>query len=174
MKSMRKMLLFVLLGLPFLFNACNNAAEVSSESKTANTETEKNLAAFRAVSEAFKTGDVSKIDSVVAADFVDHTERGDLGRDSLKSMIVQVHKSMPEMKSETIKEMADGDYVFGLFRYKGTSNGEMGMPAGPYDFKSMEVVRFKDGMAVEHWAYMEMTEMMKMMAPKTDTTKKKK
>jgi predicted SnoaL-like aldol condensation-catalyzing enzyme len=108
----------------------------------------------------------------VSSDFVDHTERGDLGRDSLKAMIVTMHQQMPDMKSEVIKEMADDEYVFGLIRYTGTSNGQMGMPAGPYDFRSLEVVKFKDGKAVEHWAYMEPREMMKMMAPPQDANKK--
>ncbi len=69
------------------------------------------------------------------------------------------------MKMEMIKEMADDDYVFSLMRYTGTSNGQMGMPKGPYDMKTMEVVKFKDGKAVEHWAYMQPADVMKMMPP---------
>ena len=49
-----------------------------------NTEEQKNLAASNVITKAFQTGDVSGIDSVVADDFVDHTDRGDkIGRDSL-------------------------------------------------------------------------------------------
>jgi len=168
---MRK-IFFLLLGtLPFAFYACNNATETASEAKATNTATDQNLASFRMVSDAFKTGDISKIDSAVAADFVDHTERGDLGRDSLKAMIVMTHQQMPDMKAEVVKELADGDYVFCIQRYTGTSNGQMGMPAGPYDFNAMEVVRFKDGKAVEHWAYMEPRVMMKMMPSPADAKK---
>ena len=52
----------------------------------------------------------------------------------------------------------------------------MGMPNGPYDMKSIEVAKFKDGKAVEHWGFMDMQDMMKMMPPqpnmsKTDTSK---
>jgi hypothetical protein len=43
----------------------------------------------------------------------------------------------------------------------------------PIDFHSLEVSKFKDGKAVEHWSYMQPKEMMAMMAPHTDTTKKK-
>jgi hypothetical protein len=35
--------------------------------------------------------------------------------------------------------------------------------AGPYDMNGIEVVRFKDGKAVEHWAFMDARDMMKMM-----------
>lgn len=75
---------------------------------------------------------------------------------------------------ELIKELADDEYVFSLMRFTGTSDGAM-MPAGPYDMQALQVVRFKDGKAVEHWEYMEPREMMKMMPPQPamDTTQKK-
>ena len=170
---MRKNLLFLLIGLPFIFVACNNATtETASEAKTENSAADKNLASFHIVADAFESGDISKIDSAVAADFVDHTERGDQGRDSLKARIVSMHQQMPDMKSEVVKELADGEYVFGILRYTGTSKGQMGMPPGPFDFNAMEVVRFKDGKAVEHWGYMEPRVMMKMMPPPADAGKK--
>ena len=31
--------------------------------------------------------------------------------------------------------------------------------------KAMEVVRFKDGLAVEHWSYMQPADVIKMMPP---------
>lgn len=134
----------------------------------------KNLAAFHTVDNAFMTGDISQIDSVVASDFVDHGEKGDGNRDSLKAMIAAMKKSDKDTKSETKKEFADDEYVMGWMHWTGTSDGSMeGMPAGPYDMAEIEVVRFKDGKAVEHWSFMEPRELMKMMAPKsgTDTTK---
>lgn len=36
--------------------------------------------------------------------------------------------------------------------------------AGSYEMNGVEVVRFKDGKAVEHWAFMDAREIMKMMA----------
>ncbi len=42
---------------------------------------EKNLAASHIVNAAFQTGDISKIDDAIAADFVDHSDRGDMNRD---------------------------------------------------------------------------------------------
>jgi predicted SnoaL-like aldol condensation-catalyzing enzyme len=66
-------------------------------------------------------------------------------------------------KTEIIKELADNDYTFSWLRFTGTSAGKMEMPAGPYDMKMIEVVRFKDGMAVEHWNFMEPADMKKMM-----------
>ena len=161
-----------------LFLISCNDTNTATDSK--DDQAQKNLESARKIAKAFETGDATAIDSVVADDFVDHTDRGDkVGRDSLKAMINFVKANFKDMKGETIKDMADGEYVFQLMRYTGTSDGTMGMPAGPYDMRSMEVSRFKDGKAVEHWAFMEVSEMMKMMGtgqpamPPADTTKVK-
>ena len=168
---MKKTFSLLAIGLIFGCLSCNDdktektAADTMTTEKKDNSMAEKNLAASHIVNTAFETGDPGKIDDAIAADFVDHTDQGDKGRDSLKTMITTMHKSFPDMKMEVIKEMADNDYVFSLMRYSGTSNGQMGMPKGPYDMKVIEVVRFKDGKGVEHWAYMQPTDVMKMMPP---------
>ncbi|MEI9910196.1 MAG: ester cyclase [Bacteroidota bacterium] len=141
--------------------ACNNE-KTAAETKD-NSKAEKNLAAVHAVNKAFETGDVSVLDSVVADDFVDHTDRGDkTGKDSLKAAIAWSRADSKDMKATIIKELADDEYAMVWQRYTGTSNGGMGKP-GPYDMKSLEVVRFRDGKAVEHWAFTEMQDVMKMM-----------
>ena len=173
---MRKILFFVLIAAPFLMNSCNNAAESSTASPASsnNSMAEKNLASNSIVVDAFKTGDASKIDSAVASDFVGHTEGPDMGRDSLKAMIVAMKKQFADMKTDVLKTVGDDEYVFCLMRFTGTSDGTMGMPKGPYDFHSLEVSRFKDGMAVEHWSYMQPKEMMAMMPPMPKEEGKKK
>ncbi|MDB5222140.1 MAG: hypothetical protein JWN83_807 [Chitinophagaceae bacterium] len=141
--------------------SCNNATtDKGSDAR------QKNLAASDIIDKAFQTGDVSKIDSVISPDFVDHSDRGDFkGTDSLKAMVKFVHENMKDMKTEKLHELADDDYVFSWMRWTGTSNGAGGMPSGPYDMHAMEISKFKDGKAIEHWTYMDMKEMMKMMPP---------
>ena len=179
---MRKIFFVLSAGLFCFFTACNSDTKTdSSMSSTDNSMTQKNLDATHVVTKAFETGDASMIDSAVASDFVDHSEHGDMGRDSLKAMITGMHKEFPDMKMDVIKEVGDNEYVFSLMRVTGTSNGAMGMPKGPYDMHQIQVVRFKDGMAVEHWEYEQPVEMMKMMGQmkpmdnkmSADTTKKK-
>jgi predicted SnoaL-like aldol condensation-catalyzing enzyme len=172
---MKKYLFAVSSGLFLFCMSCNNpAGDTKTGDNKLSEQAEKNLAASHIVVDAFQTGDISKIDSAIASDFVDHTERGDMGRDSLKSMIKMWHGASKDAKTEIIKELADDEYVFSWMRFSGSSDGSMGMPAGPYDMRSIEVVRFKDGKAVEHWGFMEPREMMKMMQKMPmDTTKKK-
>ena len=159
-----KKFLFILFAAAscFLF-ACNTKDATTGGTSDA---ARKNLDAFHAVDNAFQSGDISRIDSVVASDFVDHTPKGDVvGTDSLKAMITMMKKA-GTMKSETKKEFADDEYVMAWLHWTGTSDGSLpDMPAGPFDMNGIEVVRFKDGKAVEHWAFMDAREMMKMMGP---------
>ena len=137
-------------------------ADTPAADKTASSMAQKNLDAMHVVDKAFETGDVSGIDSVVADNFVDHTDKGDMNRDSLKAMI-KISAKDKTMKMETTKELADDDYVFAMMHMTGTGDGVM-MPAGPYDMHSVEVVKFSNGKAVEHWGYMGMGDVAKMMA----------
>jgi predicted SnoaL-like aldol condensation-catalyzing enzyme len=154
----------------------SSTSDTMSSDKKDNSTVEKNLAASRAVSDAFGSGNVSALDSIVADDFVDHTSTGDKkGRDSLKAMIAWVRATNKNMKMEIKKELADNDYVMTWMRFTGTSEGGMGMPAGPYDMTAIQLARFKDGKIVEHWEFMEPREMMNMMPgpPKPDDKSKK-
>jgi predicted ester cyclase len=158
-----KKLLIIAAGLLFIVSACNSKKE-DGDGGGMSERTKKNLKANQTVLDAFQSGDVSKIDSVVADDFVDHTDRGDWNRDSLKSMIKMMHGSGNDMKFELKKELADDDYVMAWYLFSGTSDGSMGMPAGPYSMNSIEVSRYnQDSKIVEHWGFMEMRDAMKMM-----------
>ena len=138
----------------------------SCNMKTDNAVAQKNLAAADSIGNAFQTGNASSLDSVVSDDFVDHTDMGDKkGRDSLKAMVNFIHSNMKDMKTEKVGEVADGDYVYSWNRYSGTSDGSMGMPKGPYNMGFIELTKFKDGKAVEHWAFIDSRDMMKMMPP---------
>lgn len=159
---MRKILFAAIAGLLCICTACNNPNADASNGNSKDRE--KNLAASQTITKAFQTGDVSGIDSVVADEFIDHTDRGDMkGRDSLKAMVKFVHANFKDMKTETLREVADGDYVWSWMRYTGTSDGSMGMPKGPYDMQAIELAKFKDGKAIEHWSFIEAQDMMAMM-----------
>ena len=92
-----------------------------------------------------------------------------------KAMKGKPHKAMKkDMKTEKIRDAADGDYVYSWMRYSGTSDGSMGMPKGPYSMSVIELAKFNNGKAVEHWSFLEMPDMAKMMGQHpADTTKMK-
>ena len=150
---MRKILLP---GIAFCFiviSSCNSGPDTKVASATVSTQAQKNIDADKMISQAFETGDPSKLDSAVSADFVDHTDMGDKkGIDSLKSGVNMVHTQFKDMKMEMKRQWADDEYVVDWVRYTGTNpTPMMGMPAGPYDIKGMEITRFANAKAVEHW-----------------------
>ena len=175
---MKKFLFIVSAALLAFFSSCSN-------NTGANSEGEKNISVVHAVNDAIESGDVSKLDQYIAADGIDHAgEHGDIkGLDSIKAYLKKLHDEYPDMKLEEVQEAANGDYVFSLTRFTGTNVvPSMGAPAGThFDMSSVQVIKFKDGKAVEHWEYMTMADMMKMMpgsnmgmenmGAKMDTTK---
>ena len=173
---MKKIFFAAIAGLLCICTSCGTKTESASGM---SDKAQKNMAASDAIGKAFETGDISKIDSVVADDFVDHTDQGDKkGKDSLKAMITMTHGMMKDMKMEKVHGLADDDYVFSWMHYSGTSDG-VGMAKGPYSLNEIEVSKYKDGKATEHWTFVNMMEMMKMMPPadmshmKMDTIKAK-
>lgn len=147
--------------------SCQNA----SNSNMANSQGEKNKMSTHDIYQGIETGDTSKLTSI-ADDAIDHmgphgTEIN--GGDNIKKMLADMHNHVKDLKLESTVMGTDstGDYVFSLCRFTGTTvDSSMGMPAGgKMDSKSVDVIRFKDGKAVEHWGFMDPQEMMKMMPP---------
>ena len=156
---MKKIVFFAAAGLLCILWSCNEAKEDT-------TKTTKPPMSARAVYDAIESGDVSKLDSFLAKDIVDHSDRGDIvGRDSVKAEIADIHNHFSDLKMDIISEASDGDYGFTLHTFKGVAkDSTMGMPVGTkVDSKGVDVVRFKDNMIVEHWMFYEAQEMTKMM-----------
>jgi hypothetical protein len=65
--------------------------------------------------------------------------------------------------------------------FVGTGDGSMGIPPGPFNIHTIELSKYKDGKATEHWGFWEtrevveqMKEMQHGMGNKPDSTKMKK
>jgi len=178
---MKKFITIISVGLALSCISCNNSAG-------GNTQGEKNMETVKAVDRAIESGDLSKLDQYIAADGVDHGA-GDHGEDikgldSIKAYLGHMHDHYRDLKLEEVQQAANGDYVFTLSRFKGTSSVQsMGAPAGTsFDMTTVEVVKFNaEGKATDHWGYLTMADAMKMMgggnmemppgANKMDTTK---
>jgi len=165
---MRKILLSALIAF-ICFTGCTN----ESKPDTSTTdEAKRNVEISNLINEAYRTGDASKVDSVVSPDYIDHTDRGDMkGIDSLKAGIRWIHENMRDMKIELRKQWADNEYVSSWMHYTGTNSNAMpGFPAGPYDWTTIELTRYKNGKLVEHWGFMEVQSVVKMMQPANGIT----
>ena len=153
---------------------------------TASARTKKNQESNQAILKMFETGDFSKMGDYIAADAVDHSgPTGEVkGLDSIKAMFQYFTSTMSDTKIEVVKELADDDYVMSWVKQTWTAKIDdpmMGMKAG--DRRSMEGVEVTkynaDGKVTDHWGFVSMAEMMKMMPQpsmdmnKMDTTVKK-
>ncbi len=162
---MKKIFLFFLAAGSLLFLSCNNEGGMSAAAK-------KNKETNDAIMKAYEAGDFSKMGDYIAADAVDHGgETGDIkGLENIVNEMKRYHAMMPDMKATMSRSLADDEYVFTWATMTGTMNGKA------VTMSSVDVSKFKDGKAVEHWVYMDPKEMMQMMpptpAPVTDTLKK--
>ena len=174
-----------LLLLAFGFMACKN--EKTNETTTTSTSASTNAANMQAIYTGIENGDVSKFDDYMSEDIMDHTMDGDVnGRDNVKARLVSLKGMVSNLKMEMLANAtsADGQYHFALVKMTGTTtNDRMGRPTNtPINETSVDVVKLKDGKAVEHWGFEDPAEMMKMMsgsggmkpnAPTIDTLNKR-
>jgi predicted ester cyclase len=176
---MKKLILVSFAAVCSFFIACD------SDQDEISAVTKKNMEVNKAIMTAYEAGDFSKMGDYIAADAVDHgSEKGDVkGLDSIVAMMKMYRNSMSDMKSEVIKELADDEYVMTWAKFSGTTTADaVGMPPNQkVEMSSVDLTKFKDGKAVEHWVFMDPNEMMKMMMSSqpgqmpaaADTTSKK-
>mgnify|MGYP001050113149 CR=1 FL=1 len=145
-------LIFIAAGSLF-FLACNSGGGGMSATAKKNKEVND------AIMKAYEAGDFSKMGDYIAADAVDHGgEKGDVkGLENIVSEMKRYREMMPDMKSTVIKEMVDDEYVFYWASVSGTMQGKA------MTMTSLDVTKFKDGKAIEHWVFMDPKEMMAMM-----------
>lgn len=128
---------------------------------------QKNLDAMHGVNTCFDSKDFSKVGDYIADDAVDHAgDSGDVkGIANIKAQFEKWGASVESQKTEIIKELADDDYVMAWQRYAGKMKTDgMGYKAGEtFEMQAIEVAKFKDGKAVEHWSFMQPSDMMAMM-----------
>ncbi len=160
---MKRYLLILSAGFICLLSSCNSKVSGGMSEKA-----KKNLETAHAVVKMFEADDYSKMSDYFAADVVDHAGmKGDvIGIDSLKASFVMYSQMMSEMKNETVKELADDDYVFQWIKQSWTNKVDgWGMKAGEKGtMDGVEVTKYKDGKITEHWGFMGSPDVMKMMS----------
>jgi predicted SnoaL-like aldol condensation-catalyzing enzyme len=141
-----------------------------SGTKGVSNKSQQNLDNSKAIAKMFETGDFSKAGDYVADDVVDHAgPRGDVkGLDNLKAMFNEFSSMMSNSKNEVVKGLADDDYSMIWLKQSWTAKTDdpmMGLKAGePGTAESIEVCKHNaDGKITEHWSFMSMNDMMKMM-----------
>jgi predicted ester cyclase len=118
----------------------------------------------RMFQEIINEGNLDVADELFAEDYVDHGPMGDMtGRETFKQMVAQWRAAVPDVHCAISNVIIDGDDAAWLVSTTGTHTGDgLGFPATGKSFEtvSANIGRFRDGMAVEHWAEQGMLQML--------------
>lgn len=123
----------------------------------------------RMIEEVFNQGKISLLDDFLAPGFVEHEELPPgipSGREGVKQLFSLFRSAFPDLKVKIDDTIADGDKVVIRCTWSGTHKGEfMGIPptGKSVSFGVIDIVRFADGKAVEHWGQMDSMRMMQQL-----------
>lgn len=137
----------------------------------------KNIEVSKAFYEMFNKSDWAGIEKIIDPKFEDHSVMFPNGmvqsRDSMMKNIKMFKEGFPDGKFEILSVAGAGDKVFIEFHYTGTNTGSMmGMPASnkKIDYKGVDLLQMKDGLATHHWDYGDNVTMMVQMGYMPDPT----
>lgn len=153
----------LVLSLVVFVAACKKEAAPASD-RAAQMKAD-NIEKYKTVTNDFNTGNWGDLDKYIAADYIEHSPNPGQkpGLAGLIEMFKAFKAGNPDFKFTNNFFIADTDMVVAHFTMSGTNTGEMnGMPPTGKSFKidGVDIVKIKDGKAVEHWGY---SEEMKMM-----------
>lgn len=106
--------------------------------------------------EVASQGKFDAINELVAEGFVTHMplQGYDQNREGLREFFMAMREAFPDLKCTVDMLIVKGDKGVALITMSGTQKGEfMGMPASGKQFSTqgIDIVRFENGKAVEHW-----------------------
>lgn len=149
-----------------LFYSCENKA--ADAEKTAELDARKE--AFLKVASMFETGNTDGVENYVNDNIIEHATMPGItetGINALKQAIKMNHEAFPDNKMTLLSIAHEGDLTFIHYNWKGTNTGSMGegMPATGkvVDVNGVDILRFENGKAVEHWGYSEEGKMMEQL-----------
>lgn len=118
--------------------------------------------------QALNQGQLDKVDEFLAPNFVEHETlpNGATDRDGVKQFFAMLRTAYPDLKFTVGFMMSDGDKVAAYVTMTGTQKGEfMGFPASgkPVSVHLVDIIRFSNGKAVEHWGAFDAMTMMQQI-----------
>jgi predicted SnoaL-like aldol condensation-catalyzing enzyme len=133
----------------------------------------EHMDAYVQVNKLIDAGDTDGLDAYLSPDIIDHqVEAAGMfkkGLEGVKEMLSEYHKAMPDMKTTINSIAVSGDTLFGFKTSTGTTAEPfMGMPANQMQTMNMvDIVRFEGNKIAEHWRFIDVADVIKMMPQDT-------
>ena len=111
-------------------------------------------ALMRRMVDVFNTGDLSDLERLIAHGYVDHQGlRGVkvFGPEGFATVVTLARRRRPRLRVEIEELAVDGDTVTARLMWTEPEVGERSGGAPDPPRRTVEVVRFSGGLAVEHW-----------------------
>lgn len=108
----------------------------------------KNIAAFGQMLDAWQQGDLSKVEELVAPDYVGHMSGGDRNIDGLKIRISEFNAKFPDIVFRIDDQFANGEKVVTRLTARGTDSASRVAVV----LMGINISRFCNGLMCEEWA----------------------
>jgi steroid delta-isomerase-like uncharacterized protein len=121
------------------------------------------------IDEIFNRGNMSMVDELFAADFVEHEELPPgipRDREGVIQLTSMLRSAFPDFKATIDDIIAEGDKVVIRQTWSGTQKGEfMGIPptGKSVSIGVIDIIRMADGKVMEHWGQMDSMGMMQQL-----------
>lgn len=132
-----------------------------------------NETAMRRTYELLSAGDVDGFGRLLSDDFVEHEEVPGLSptREGVLDLFRGYLVAFPDLRMEVLDLLASGDKTVARVKATGTHDGEfMGLPPSgrAVEVQLIDIMRFEDGLVVEHWGVMDMLGMLQQLGALPD------
>lgn len=131
--------------------------------------TEKNKAiARRFYDEMLNEGKIEIVNDLIGDNYVEHEETPGIPptKEGVKQWAKMMRNAFPDLKVEVEDMIAERDKVVIIGRMRGTHRGELFGNKGSgrkLNLPFVDVGRFQDGRAVEHWGYSDTLKMVEQL-----------
>lgn len=123
---------------------------------------------LRRLYDEVNAGNLAAMDELLADDLVEHEETPGLepNKEGVKQFFAMFRSAFPDLHMEPHEMLADGDLVCARITTTGTHQGEfLGIPptGKRIEVEAIDIVRMRDGQAVEHWGVTDTIAMMQQL-----------
>lgn len=163
--------LTLVLAIAVLVSSCSKAPS-SGQPASSSGEDAGNKAIYERLMKAYRTNDKNVLEELIDEEFVSHNPDANVqgsGKEAWIATAALYVSANPDMASESMITIAEGDWVAGTAIVSATNTGEVAgglKPTGQsWKATALDMIRFEDGKAVEHWGLIDAAKMATAVRP---------